>query len=471
MPAGGGQATILVTGGVSAFAVSPTGDRIAFIRSGHVQVLMLGGGQTIAVSGSTAATAVAWTRDRLLWADADGIFAAGPTAAGGSKVTSNPDPAGTFVSIAPDGAHAILRNGAGALVLVDVSSGGTTPLGSAAAARFQGWSPDGTRVIHDGVISDMTGNLVGRLPQGDASWSAQGTILVGGDSSLVALKPDGSGQVQLASGNSFRLPAWAPDGSTFGFVRGNSLWVASVPSVSRPQSRPIDDATAVVNAFMQARLAGDLVKAMSYLDDNARAQYAAAGPVLIPVRDLGFKRYYILAAEVDATSPNTVRFVVRLAFAGRGGPIERNMSEETLILKRATVNDPFLIDRVIVSPVRQLGRGPVVVAVRITPTQVAVTFDSDLQPPTINGVVVQDSNGTPVNATVSYADRTITFSGLQLTAGASYRIVVLPTVLDIGNQKPAQEYDLDFVGPGVDTTSTSLSGAAGGDGNQQAIGG
>ena len=147
-----------------------------------------------------------------------------------------------------------------------------------------------------------------------------------------------------------------------------------------------------------------------------------------------------------------MRFVVRLIF-GRGGPIERTLSEETLILKRASANDPFLIDRVIVGPVRDLGRGPVVVAVRITPSRVEVTFDSDLRPSTIAGVLLQDGQGSPVGGSVSYSDRTVIFSGLQLAAGAPYRLVVLPTVQDVGNRNVISEYDLDLVGPGADTQS------------------
>ena len=306
--------------------------------------------------------------------------------------------------------------------------------------------------MHDGVIADMNGQTLARLPAGDPSWSLSGQIIVGTDSSLIEVNSDGSGRQQLATGSAFKQPAWAPDSSTFVFVRGGFLWVAGAPGGSQPQPSAIDQAAAVVAAFMQARLDGNIEKARSFLDDNGKATYAGSGPALIPRGDAGFRRYYILSSEVDPTSPNTVRFVVRLIF-GRGGPIERTLSEETLILKRASANDPFLIDRVIVGPVRDLGRGPVVVAVRITPSRVEVTFDSDLRPATIAGVVLQDGQGSPVGGSVSYSDRTVIFSGLQLAAGAPYRLVVLPTVQDVGNRNVISEYDLDLVGPGADTQS------------------
>ena len=465
VPAAGGQPQTLVPDGVSVLAIAPAGDRIAFIRGGHVLVMTPAVNGTIDV-GASSATTVTWVNDRIFWATPEGVFAAGPglQLGSGSKVISNPNPSSTIVSIAPDGGHAVLATGRRALAILDLSSGGTVQLGPLGGTNFQGWSPDGTRLIHDGVVVDMRGQVVGRLPQGDTSWSTQGQILVGGASSLAEVKPDGSGQVQLASGNQYQLPSWAPDGATIAFVRRGGVWVATVATTTHPQPRSIDDAAAVVRAFMDARLAGDAGKANSFLDDNGRAAYGNGGPALIPGTELGFRRYFILTAQVDPSSPNTVRFIVRLLY-GRGGPIERALSEETLILRRASESDPFLIDRVIAGTSRDLGRGPVVVAVRITPTQVAVIFNSDLQPSTISAVTIQDANGAALSANVSYADRTVTLTGLQLTAGASYRLVVLPTVLDIGNSKAAQEYDLDFIGPGVDSTSTAIvipDAAAGG---------
>ncbi|TME96080.1 MAG: hypothetical protein E6I34_00120 [Chloroflexi bacterium] len=456
VPVAGGQPHTLVPDGVSNPALSSGGDRIAYIRAGRLQVLSLSGGQTISVAGGDSATALVWVKNRLFWAGPSGVFATGPGGPGGGvgpvKLASSPDPSGSFVSIAPDGAHAAFRSG-GAILLVDVATGATTRLGLAAGSgNFQGWSPDGTRIMHDGVIADMNGQTLARLPAGDPSWSLSGQIIVGTDSSLIEVNSDGSGRQQLATGSAFKQPAWAPDSSTFVFVRGGFLWVAGAPGGSQPQPSAIDQAAAVVAAFMQARLDGNIEKARSFLDDNGKATYAGSGPALIPRGDAGFRRYYILSSEVDPTSPNTVRFVVRLIF-GRGGPIERTLSEETLILKRASANDPFLIDRVIVGPVRDLGRGPVVVAVRITPSRVEVTFDSDLRPATIAGVVLQDGQGSPVGGSVSYSDRTVIFSGLQLAAGAPYRLVVLPTVQDVGNRNVISEYDLDLVGPGADTQS------------------
>src|SRR4029077_20099649 len=81
---------------------------------------------------------------------------------------------------------------------------------------------------------------------------------------------------------------------------------------------------------------------------------------------------------------------------------------------------------------------------------VKVTFDSDLDPGTVNdGVMVVDSNGKQLIGTATYANKTVTLSGLDLKEGGSYRLVVLTTVRDVLGHHVAAEYDLDFVGPSV----------------------
>ncbi len=90
---------------------------------------------------------------------------------------------------------------------------------------------------------------------------------------------------------------------------------------------------------------------------------------------------------------------------------------------------------------------------KVTGTDVVVTFDSDLLPNSVGGVILQDSTGAAVQVTPVYGDRNVTFSGLQLTAGMHYRLVVLPSVLDVGNRHAAGEYDLDLIGPAPEPAS------------------
>jgi hypothetical protein len=60
---------------------------------------------------------------------------------------------------------------------------------------------------------------------------------------------------------------------------------------------------------------------------------------------------------------------------------------------------------------------------------------------------VLDSKGRQVDATVTYANRTVTISGLDLKPGAQYELVVLTTLRDFLGHNVAAEYDLQLVGP------------------------
>ena len=79
---------------------------------------------------------------------------------------------------------------------------------------------------------------------------------------------------------------------------------------------------------------------------------------------------------------------------------------------------------------------------------IKITFDSDLDPATVTGgVLLLDSKGNQVDATAAYANRTVTLSGLSLTAGAQYKLVVLTAVRDVLGHNVAAEYDLSVFGP------------------------
>jgi hypothetical protein len=355
--AAGGDVRTLVADGVSMFTVAPAGDRIAYVRGGSIEILTLATATTTEQAVSPAPAAVTWVRDRLYWGDNAGVFTLG--ANGPVEVVANPDPSGWIVSIAPDGAHVLFQD-AHTLVLVNVATGSDVHLGQIGDPVFWAWSPDGSRVIHgsEGVISDMSGARLGSIPArtgDDVSWSAPNEILIGNDTSLSEVRPDGSGSTKLAVDGPYRSPVFAPDTTTLAFVRNGTLWSATTQPVPQ-QPSAVGLASAVVTVFMQARLDRDADRARSYLDDAGKAAYAGGNPALIPRDDLGFRRFYILTAEQDPSALNTVRVVVSLVF-GRG-QLERNAVDETLTLLRVQSTDPFLIDGVTVGSQRDLRPGP-----------------------------------------------------------------------------------------------------------------
>jgi len=444
-----GTAKTLVADGASAPAISRDGLQLAYVRNHKIEILELAAGQTTEVAAD--ATTLVWVRGQLYWGSAAGVFRL--AADGPQKVADLPDQSGALLSIAPDGRHFVTQTADG-LSLVDAASDKAISLCAGGCANsFQGWSPDGSRVVFGGTIADMKGNAVSSLPDGqEISWSSAGEVLLGSDTGVFEVRPDGSDYAKLADGT-YRDPVWAPDATTFTFVRGSSLWVATAPKPT-PAPPAIQQALAVVKSFMKARVSGETEHATSYLDANGKTAYGGTAPVLIPQGDPGLKRFYILMGEVDPSTKN-VRVVVRLVFAH--GNVEQLLKEETLTLVRAQASDPYLIDGATAGPQLQFGQGPTVVSVKVSAASVAVTFDSDLIQTSVSNVTLQNDQGVQVTGTVAYDDRTVTISGLQLTPGAHYRLVVLPGVQDVGQHNAAAEYDLDLIGPAAQPVAGGVS--------------
>ena len=442
-----GAASVIAQEGTSSLSISPAGDRLAYVRAGKIEILTFATGKTEEVVATPAATLVAWARDRVVWAAAGGFYTQG--AGGQSQVAALPaSGAVAVVSIAPDGAHATYRQD-DRLFVIELANGKSTQLGPAKAS-FEGWSPDGAYLLYSTgdsvIVADPQGLTQATLPGGDASWSTQDTILLGGDTGLYQVRADGSGGTPVASGT-YRSPMWAPDGATFAFVRGNNLWVGTAPPLP-PAPTPVDEAGKVVSAFMDARLKGQAGEASSVLDASGKKAYGDGGLDLLVKGDPKFTRYYVVTQALIDTNPDTVRVVVRLVLTH--GKLDVNSYEETLTLVRDLNTKVFLVDKATGGSHRDLGKGAEVVSVDVTKDGVKITFDSDLDPGTINdGVLILDSDGKQVTATATYVNRTVTLSGFDLKAGARYRLVVLTKVRDVLGHNVSAEYDLDLVGPAI----------------------
>ena len=440
-----GAATVIAPDGASSPAISPAGDRLAYIRGTKIEVLGFASGKTDEVSPTPAPTVVGWAKDKLVWAASDGIYTQSDS--GKSQLASLPATgAVTVLSIAPDGAHVVYQQDKSIFVL-DLGTGKSVQLGQA-GDTFGGWAPDGTLLLystadHD-VVADAQGVTQSNLPLGEASWSSQDAILLGSDTDLYEVRPDGSHLTKISSGT-YRLPLWAPDGSSFAYVRGSSLWVAVAPALP-PEPTVVDEATTVVKQFMDARLNNKADQATALLDANGKTAYGVRGLNLTITGDPHFSRYYILTQQATGTSPDTVRFVVRLVLTH--GKLDVSDYEETLTLVRDAGSKQLLIDQASATGRRDLGKSAEVVSVDVAADTIKITFDSDLDPATVTGgVLLLDSKGNQVDATASYATRTVTLSGLNLTVGTQYRLVVLTTVRDVLGHNVATEYDLNVFGP------------------------
>ncbi len=439
----GGDVKVLVADGVSSPTITSAGDRLAYIRGGKIEVLTLAAGTTAELAVTPHPTIVSWVKDKLFWSAGDGVYTQGTD--GQSRLAPLP-PDGAAVSIAPDGAHAIYQQ-AHSLVLLDLATAKSSPLGPV-GAQFFGWSPDGTRLIYstaDGnVVGNSQGKTIATIPTGDPTWSSLDEILVGSDTDLYAVRPDGFGLTKLANGT-YHAPLWAPNGTAFTFFRGGALWTASASPLP-PEPSALDLASSAVTLFMKARLAGQSDQAKAFLTDNGKQAYSSGGLNLLITGDKVFSRFYVLAQEVTGNQPDTARLVVRLVLAQ--GKLNVSHFEETLTLQRDLSTGQFFIDQATAGPRRVLGKGPAVVGVDLAAATIKVAFDSDLRAETVpDGVILLDSKGKQLDGKATYANRTATISGLELAPGAPYKLVVLSTVRDVLDHNVASEYDLDLVGP------------------------
>jgi hypothetical protein len=205
---------------------------------------------------------------------------------------------------------------------------------------------------------------------------------------------------------------------------------------------------------MNARLALKSDLAKTFLDDSGKQAYSASGLPLVVNGAAKFSRHYVVVQELIGQRPETARFVVRLVMSR--GPLDVSEYEETLTLVRAQASQPFLIDQASASSTRVLGRGAEVVSVDVATGSMKIVFDSDLVSDTVaDGVILLDRNGKRVGGPGTYTNRTVVITGLNLTPGADYKLVVLTSVQDVSGRNVNAEYDLNLVGPATVSAAPS----------------
>jgi hypothetical protein len=449
----GGGVTALVPDGVSYPAIAPAGDRLAFVRAGTIEILTLAGGSIADAGPASHVTTLSWAKNQLLWGAGNGVYTASP--GGPSQLASTP-PGATVVSIAPDGAHAAYVEG-DSLSVLDLSNAKSSRIG---AGAFLGWSPDGSRLLYAGsngtVVADTQGEVVATILSGEPAWSSKDEILIGNDTDLSAVRPDDYGLAKLSSGT-YHLPAWAPNATSFTFVRGASLWSATAPAFA-PEPPTLDQAASQVSAFMNARLNKQSNQAQAFLDSKGKQAYSSSGLPLFISGDATFSRFYVITQEITGRHPDTAWFVVRLVLTKDG--LDVSHFDETLILQRDDASQPFLIDQATAGPTHDMGKGAEVVGVDVGSASVRIVFDSDLVPETVaDGVVVLDGSGTRIGGASTYSNRTVVVTGLDLSPGTLYKLAVLTTVQDVGGRSVPSEYDLTFAGPAAGSSSAGQGDA------------
>jgi Tol biopolymer transport system component len=434
IPLGGGSPQQLATG-VSLAAVAPDGSGVAWLA-----------GSQATWKGTTVSNvqpiALGFNAGGLLMASVADVENAQQKRVAGFKE------AATAADFNPPGDH-VAYLGPSGLHLVDLTTGRDTTIGPATA--LGGWSPDGQHYAYvttagvsiANVAEGSSSGLVALAGVTGLSWSRGQQLLLSAAGALYvadyASSPATAQRLTTAQDGTFGAPSWAPNGSgQFSFIRGSDVWVAKLQGAlaGAPQITPVTPGAAqddLVNSFMKARQNDLTDQALSFLDAAGRAAFAQLSLVYT---DPALARYYVLLSQPG-------RVVVRLVLTHT---LTQSAVDETLTIQPDGSNH-LLIHSVTENPRPGFGSGPEVVRTVVTPNQVQVTFDSDLDPSSAVQPGAVSIKGVTTTVAYDRSTKTVTLTvPAGLTPGTTYDLSISPSLDDL-SERTAVQYDLTFTGP------------------------
>lgn len=410
-----------IASGVSLVEVAPDG-QVAYAANGSIvdgsitvsaaqpQALGFQNGRLVALSGHQIESLVGTVLNALT---------------GGPALTED----ATAADFSPGGGR-LAYLGASGLHILDLTSGQDSIVG--AASGLGSWSSDGSRYAYptaNGV--SVTGGGAISVPGGatSVSWSSGNQLLITTTSKLWLANADGSQLRQLASG-SFSHATWSPaNDQSFWFKRGGSVYVSSVTAVAGAQGASASTPNAqLVSQFMTARQGQGGGDPSTFLDANGKRAFS------------GLTLNYDSQMRWNLLLDQPGRAVVRI-IPGAGAP----PLDETLTVVDS--GSGGLIDDVTERPDSLStgpNAGPNVLKVTVSSTQVSITFDSDLNPATVDGGVT--IAGVSSQATYDARSRTVVLTPEGgLDSGTSYQLEVTDGLRDV-NGTPAAGFTLPFNG-------------------------
>lgn len=446
---GSGQKNLL-SGGVTAAALSPDGHRLLAFQGGKLLTLALPATSQPDVLGSVAAVSgVGWQNATpIYWTGQPGnvtFFNATDQA----QLGATPAPAGNLY-LAPDGSKLVYTtpSGSGGTTsggqthLYDFSSRADHPWAETASSNVA-WEPGSTRVAFLSAGSVQLGQPDGSGTKAifsvtgssaSLAWTPADQLLVATASGTWLLKPDDPRATQLASTSVGDFPTWAPSAGRAAVVRSGALWEIEIGTAT---NAVLDLAAGgrAVDQYEKARIDANPAAAGSLLTASA-----ARTTVTPAAGDARLTRYFVISSQV---TPSDVRFNVRLIFAK--GSDEVRYQDELLVLIASAGS--LKIDAVTDSPAHDLGKGPTVNSVQPSSTVLVLVFDSDLDPATVPGsVTILGDSGQAQAITATYASRRLTITG-ALLGGHEYKVKVSSSLKDIAGQPLQGGYEYDFVAP------------------------
>jgi Ca2+-binding RTX toxin-like protein len=244
-------AAVAVTTSASGSPSSPlaANGRIAFSDVTGIGSMNPDGSGQWGVELNVGDTQPAWSSDGTQlavvthWAGRYGILVMAPDGSGARLITTDPQDAEPAWS--PDGKRIALSN-QGHLYLVDADRSHRTELTHGPNWDWHPtWSPDGKAIAFsrsreagaDIYSIEIATGIETRLTSDDGgsyspAWSPDGSQIAfsgyrDGQSHLLLVNADGSGEKTLTEGSYDSLPAWSPDGTRIAFDRNGQVWVVA----------------------------------------------------------------------------------------------------------------------------------------------------------------------------------------------------------------------------------------------------
>ena len=463
-PAAGGNPIVLGQR-ASAAAFAPGGGALAFTVAdshGGSQVIVArsdGTNPTVLTSSASPVVAIAWSSNaRIVYATATGIKSVDVSGAAGPPVDLPPG-SGPLLELSPNGRYAYLAPAAGTDgTLLDLTSGTSRSLsGAVSDVAFAGDSKTVAWVDRSGTTPRLltepanqdTQALISTLNPG-ASLSLVALDYGGTEVAYVVTPASGNAELvvaQLASGSPLavgpvtRTAAFSRQGDALAYLEevpgGIAVQLASIPGVSPPTVGTVPRAAAgALNGFVNAQVSGS----SSALRTLSAPAVDAAGQT-----PRGLTRAYVIDAVLGPAGMVTA--TVELIVDADPTHLAPRVATETLTLTQAATDGPFLVSAMNVTPLRDQASGPHIVHVSTAhgtgQYTVQVTFDSDLNPATVQGAItLVTAAASPLAAAVTYdADtRTATLT-LDSAPSGPVTVEVATSLRDINGHHLALPFE------------------------------
>jgi hypothetical protein len=447
-PASGKPFALAATASAAAF--SPNGTYVAAAvddgNGGSKIVVTLGDGSqqapTKLIDSSTPVTALTWaSNDRIVYSDGTTInevdFSGKTTtlftvsSSGGTVATL--DPGGAYAYVAP-------ASGTGGNLLDIATSAEVVLQGANTDVGFSGdgstvvWADESTsqtRFWTESVLQQAPASM--SLLNANATYSDIAVDEDGDEAAYLTTQPGKGTQLVVAevpSGTPLAVEpvtsspselAVSPGGDRVALLgsgsSGNlSVQAATVPGATAAHVAPGIPAAAnsTLHAFVEAQVSGDFATLASLSGPNAN-------PTANTPSNLS--RAYVISTFMEPHG--VVSASVELVVDPTAGHASAQVASETLMLAPETSGATYVVSSIVSTQLRNEASGPHVVQVNASTqagqTTLVVSFDSDLNPASVEGAVtVLDANGTTLTSSTVYDpdSRTATVTISNAPSGA-----------------------------------------------------